>query len=133
MPAGFSASAKRSGRIEVIGIKAVPQWMKKFNPHGHHIIPKGLSSGKNGAIAEKLRALARKTLGEGWDHVNDLDNLALAPNGLGIHSKEGLEKVLKELQGVAGKGEEAFRGKLKDIGERMLSGDFFVEMGQKID
>ena len=101
----------------------VPPWMKDLNPHGHHIIPqKG-----GGYWGDKLRALGKRNGIK--NHIDDLDNLTIAPNGSGTHKYDTWEAVYKELAKVDGMGEQAFRRVLRRLGKQMRTGTWYKKLG----
>lgn len=88
----------------------VPKWMEGLRPHGHHIIPQ---KGWFGGWGSKLRKLAKK---KGiTDHVNDIDNLTLAPNGTGTHKWKTIKAIYKRLQEFEDATDARFRMELRDI------------------
>ena len=102
---------------------AVPKWMEGLRPHGHHIIPQ-----KGGGVwGDKLRALGAKN--GIANHIDDLDNLTIAPNGTGTHTFDTTKEVFKYLEQFDGQGEALFRQGLQDIGEAMRNGSWYRELG----
>ncbi len=98
----------------------IPSWMVR--PHGHHIIPKGITWG----IAKKLRDLARA---HGMKDIrNDPRNLAIAPNGMGTHTQEALEYIYQRLSRAGGDSALFYRI-LGTIRREMLNGRFYRRLG----
>jgi hypothetical protein len=95
-------------------------WMLDDEPHGHHIIPKGLLRYQ---VVRDLHALAREfgfDLNKIW---NDPDNLTIAPNGLGIHSIPALTVIFDRLS--VANSEAEFRLILRQLGRELNDGSFF--------
>jgi hypothetical protein len=106
--------------------------MQNLRPHGHHIIPKGLNRARGprlASVVNKLQDLARRF---NIDIVNDIDNLTIAPNGLGTHSVAALERVFERLAASVDS-EAAFRAELRQIGQDITDGSFYLEFSHSKD
>ena len=78
-------------------------------------------------MAQELRDLAYHW---GWtddDIYLDFDNLTVAQNGMGTHSTEGLQEVLRRLR--RRRSADGFAEELRAIGRDMRNGDFYIEIG----
>jgi hypothetical protein len=98
----------------------IPAWMTRA--HGHHIVPKGITWG----IAKKLRDLARS---HGMTDIrNDVRNLAVAPNGMGTHTRAALEYVYHRLSRATTSTQ--FFNELQRLKTEMWNRSFYTKLEQ---
>lgn len=98
----------------------VLEWMRDHSPHGHHIIPKGLTRFQVVRDLHQLAARFGFDLRKIW---YDRDNLTIAPNGGGLHSVAALEVVFRRL--AAAETESQFRAILRQLATEINDGSFF--------
>lgn len=105
----------------------IQAWMRAHHPHGHHIIPKGMQNllSARGRMVREMQKWARE---HGIDVRNGAENLAVSPNGLGVHSEAGIRAVYDKLA-ASRESKESFVAALDDIRRQMWNGTFFDDLG----
>ena len=67
--------------------------------HGHHVLPQV----GHGPLQQDLVRIGRAILETaGIDHINDLENLVIAPKGNGVHTTARVAALVEDLLQVVG-------------------------------